>query len=475
MPEHQTAAQSKLFRIFTLLKQALKGEELDYTQGSIRRSLLLLAIPMMLEMAMESIFALVDLYFVGHLHNSSHAIQTVGLTESVLTIIYSLAIGMSMAATAVVARRIGEKDPAAAAKAGMQALIIAIALNIVISITGFIFAADLLLFMGASAETARQGTPFMQIMMSGSIVIMLLFLINGIFRGAGNAAIAMKSLWLANLSNIVLCPILINGLGPVPAFGLTGAAMATTIGRGIGVLYQIYHLTGGKSALKIKLSYFKPHWEQIKALLKIATPGIFQFVIASCSWIFLAQLVATTGGDHGSAGYQTALRLMMFFMLPAWGMSNAAATLVGQNLGAKEVQRAQQSVLKTIKYSIIYMASVMILTFAGAQFFVDFFTNDPLIQDVAIHALHILSIGYLFYGIGMVLMSTFNGAGDTWTPTWINFFGFWLFQIPLAFVLAKHFELGPTGVFIAIPVAETGIALASFILFKRGKWKTVKV
>nr|WP_199079154.1 MATE family efflux transporter [Pedobacter sp. ASV19] len=475
MPEHQTAAQSKLFRIFTLLKQALKGEELDYTQGSIRRALLLLAIPMMLEMAMESIFALVDLYFVGHLHNSSHAIQTVGLTESVLTIIYSLAIGMSMAATAVVARRIGEKDPAAAAKAGMQALIIAIAINIVISITGFIFATDLLLFMGASAETARQGTPFMQIMMSGSIVIMLLFLINGIFRGAGNAAIAMKSLWLANLSNIVLCPILINGLGPVPAFGLTGAAMATTIGRGIGVLYQIYHLTGGKSALKIKLSYFKPHWEQIKALLKIATPGIFQFVIASCSWIFLAQLVATTGGDHGSAGYQTALRLMMFFMLPAWGMSNAAATLVGQNLGAKEIQRAQQSVLKTIKYSIVYMASVMILTFASAQFFVDFFTNDPLIQDVAIHALHILSIGYLFYGIGMVLMSTFNGAGDTWTPTWINFFGFWLFQIPLAFVLAKHFELGPTGVFIAIPVAETGIALASFILFKRGKWKTVKV
>jgi len=224
MPEHQTAAQSKLFRIFTLLKQALKGEELDYTQGSIRRALLLLAIPMMLEMAMESIFALVDLYFVGHLHNSSHAIQTVGLTESVLTIIYSLAIGMSMAATAVVARRIGEKDPAAAAKAGMQALIIAIALNIVISIAGFIFATDLLLLMGASAETARQGTPFMQIMMSGSIVIMLLFLINGIFRGAGNAAIAMKSLWLANLSNIILCPILINGLGPVPAFGLTGAA-----------------------------------------------------------------------------------------------------------------------------------------------------------------------------------------------------------------------------------------------------------
>lgn len=475
MTYNKTASESKLFKIFTLLKQALKGEELDYTQGSIRRALLLLAIPMMLEMAMESIFALVDLYFVGHLHNSSHAIQTVGLTESVLTIIYSLAIGMSMAATAVVARRIGEKDPVAAAKAGVQALIISIALNIVISTVGFIYATDLLIIMGASEETARQGTPFMQIAMGGSMVIMLLFLINGIFRGAGNAAIAMKSLWLANISNIILCPILINGFGPIPAFGLTGAAMATTTGRGIGVLYQLYHLTRGKSALKIRLSYFKPQLEQIRSLLKIATPAIFQFVIASCSWIFLANLVATTGGDHGSAGYQTALRLMMFFMLPAWGMSNAAATLVGQNLGAKEVQRAQESVLKTIKYNIIYMSTVMLLTFAGGRIFIAFFTNDALIQEVAIHALYILSMGYIFYGVGMVLMSTFNGAGDTWTPTWVNFFGFWLFQIPLAFVLARHFDMGPTGVFIAIPIAETGIATASFILFKRGKWKTVKV
>lgn len=475
MSQQQTASTGKLSQIFTLLKQALKGEDLDFTQGSIRRAVLLLAIPMMLEMAMESVFALVDLYFVGHLHNSSHAIQTVGLTESVLTIIYSLAIGMSMAATAVVARRIGEKNPEAAAKAGVQAIIVAVAVNLIISIVGFIYASDILLLMGASAETAEQGTPFARIMMGGSVIIVLLFLINGIFRGAGNAAIAMKSLWIANIANIILCPILINGFGPIPAFGLTGAAIATTIGRGIGVCYQVYHLVSGKSLLKIHLPYFKPHFEQIKALLKIATPGIFQFIIASCSWIFLAQLVATTGGDHGSAGYQTALRLMMFFMLPAWGMSNSAATLVGQNLGAKQLDRAEQSVMKTAKYIVIYMISVMLFTFIGGYYFISFFTNDKQVQEVALQALQIMCLGYIFYGIGMVLISTFNGAGDTWTPTWVNFFGFWLFQIPLAFLLAKHFNMGPTGVFIAIPVAETGIAIAGYILFKKGRWKTIKV
>lgn len=475
MSEQQTASLGKLSQIFSLIKQSFKGEELDFTQGSIRKAVLLLAIPMMLEMAMESVFALVDLYFVGHLHNSSHAIQTVGLTESVLTIIYSLAIGMSMAATAVVARRIGEKNPEAAAKAGVQAIIVAVVVNMAVSIAGFTYATDILLLMGASAETASHGTAFMRIMMGGSSIIVLLFLINGIFRGAGNAAIAMKSLWLANIANIILCPVLINGLGPIPAFGLTGAAMATSIGRGLGVCYQVYHLVNGKGILKIQLSYFKPHWEQIKALLKIATPGIFQFVIASCSWIFLAQLVATTGGDHGSAGYQTALRLMMFFMLPAWGMSNAAATLVGQNLGAKHLERAEQSVMKTAKYVVIYMLSVMVLTFAFGHYFISFFSNDVLIQEVAKDALHIMSIGYIFYGIGMVLISTFNGAGDTWTPTWVNFFGFWLFQIPLAYALAKYFGMGPTGVFIAIPLAETGIAIAGYILFKNGKWKTIKV
>lgn len=475
MTQLQAASEGKLSRILSIIKQSLKGEEFDYTQGSIKKAVVLLAIPMILEMMMESVFALVDLYFVGHLHNSSHAIQTVGLTESVLTVLYSLAIGMSMAATAVVARRIGEKDPQAAAKAGMQAVFIAVAITILISIFGFLYAREILLIMGASAETAAHGITYVQIMMGGSVIIVLLFLINGIFRGAGNAAIAMKSLVLANAANIVLCPLLINGLGPIPAFGLTGAAMATTIGRGLGVVYQLYNLYGDKGVLKVKLSYLTPDWDQIKALLKIAMPAIFQFVIASCSWIFLAQLVATTGGDQGSAGYQTALRLMMFFMLPAWGLSNAASTLVGQNLGAERLDRAEKSVMQTAAYSVMYMAAVMLTTFVFGKPLIAFFTNDRAVQEVALEAIYIMSLGYILYGIGMVLVNTFNGAGDTWTPTWVNFFGFWLFQIPMAYLLAKHFDLGPTGVFIAIPVAETAICIAGYILFKKGKWKNIKV
>lgn len=470
-PNHTTGKTG----IWKLVKQSLRGEEADYTSGSIRRAVVLLAIPMMLEMVMESVFALVDLYFVGHLHNSSHAVQTVGLTESVLTIVYSLAIGISMAATAVVARRVGEKNPDAAAKAGMQAIIVAVAINVVITVFGTIFASDILLFMGASAETAAQGTPFVRIMMGGSIVIMLLFLINGIFRGAGNAAIAMKSLWVANIANILLCPLFINGWGPVPAFGLTGAAMATTLGRGLGVAYQLYHLFGGKSMLKIKASYFTPDWPQIGALVKIAAPAVFQFVIASCSWIFLTQLVANIGGDVGSAGYQTAMRLMMFFILPAWGLSNAASTLVGQNLGAQRVDRAEQSVLTTVKYNVIFMAVVMVLFLVLGDWFVSFFTDNEGIRKVAARAIRIISLGYIFYGMGMVMINTFNGAGDTRTPTWVNLFGFWLFQIPFAYLLAKYLDLGIDGVFIAIPVAETLIAVAGFILFKRGRWKKVKV
>nr|WP_315163409.1 MATE family efflux transporter [uncultured Flavobacterium sp.] len=473
----ETTIEKNLFsRIFTTLKQAIKGDEsFDYTSGSIKKGVILLAIPMVLEMLMESVFALVDLYFVGHLEQSSYAIQAVGLTESVITIVYSIAIGISMAATAVVARRIGEKDPVAAAKAGMQAIIIAFVINTIISIFGFIYAKDILLFMGASIEAAEYGLNFTRIMMGGSLCIMLLFLINGIFRGAGNAAIAMKSLWLANICNIILCPILINGFGPIPAFGLMGAAMATTIGRSIGVLYQLYHLFNGRGILKIIPSYFIPDLEQIKALVKIAAPGVLQFVIASCSWIFLAQLVATTGGDHGSAGYQTALRIMMFFILPAWGLSNAAATLVGQNLGAKKVERAEKSVFTTAKYNVIFMAIITVITLFFASSLISFFTNDLIIQKIAVEALQTMCLGYVFYGIGMVLINTFNGAGDTWTPTMINFFGFWLFQIPLAHLLSKYYKMGPTGVFIAIPIAETAITLASIVLYKRGKWKRIKV
>lgn len=285
----------------------------------------------------------------------------------------------------------------------------------------------------------------------------------------------MKSLWIANIVNIILCPVLIKGFGPIPAMGLTGAALATTIGRSIGVIYQLYHLLVADTQIRIALPYFNPDFKQIKAIVKIATPGIFQFVIASCSWIFLAQLVATTGGENASAGYQTALRLMMFFMLPAWGLSNAASTLVGQNMGANEMLRAEQSVMKTVKYNVIFMLAVNLIFFLLGDVLVGFFTQETGIKEFAKNALHIMSVGFIFYGIGMVLINAFNGAGDTWTPTWVNFFGFWLFQIPLAYFLSKHFEMGPKGVFISIPVAETLITIVAFILFKKGKWKTVKV
>lgn len=469
-------AKGMFSRIFSTIKMALKGEaDFDYTSGKIKTAVILLAIPMVLEMMMESVFALVDLYFVGHLENSSFAVQTVGLTESVLTIIYSLAIGISMAATAVVARRIGEKDPVAAAKAGMQAILIAVAVNTILSIFGIIYATDILIWMGSSQESAVYGTSFVQIMMGGSVSIMLLFLINGIFRGAGNAAIAMKSLMLANGCNIILDPILINGFGPIPAYGLTGAAIATTIGRSIGVIYQMYHLFNGKGVIKMMVAYITPDFDQIKALVKIAAPGVLQFVIASCSWIFMANLVATTGGDVGSAGYQTALRIMMFFILPAWGLSSAAATLVGQNLGAKQIERAEKSVFVTAKYNVIFMAIIMIVSLTAARPIITLFTNDKAVLDIAVEAIQIMSLGYVFYGIGMVLINAFNGAGDTWTPTKINFFGFWLFQIPLAYFLAKYLKMGPTGVFMAVPIAETCITISGYILYKKGKWKKMVV
>lgn len=458
-----------------LIQLAIKGEDIDFTTGSIRKAVVLLAIPMMLEMSMESVFALVDLYFVGHLSDASHAIQTVGLTESLITVIYSLAIGMSMAATAVVARRIGEKNVEGAGKAGAQSILVAVAITLPIGFLGWYFASDLLGWMGASSTTQMKGTRFVQIMMGGSLVIMLLFLINGIFRGAGNAAMAMKSLWLANIANIILCPVLIRGLGPIPAMGLEGAAWATTIGRGLGVLYQLYHLFKGNQLMRLKRRYFNPDKEVIVGLLKIAAPGVLQFVVGSCSWIFLAQLVATTGGDTGSAGYQTAIRLMMFFILPAWGMSNAAATLVGQNLGAQQPQRAEQSVYTTMLYNVIFMAMVSLIFVLLGNWMAAFFTSDPAVQQVAVQASRIIATGYVFYGIGMVLMNTFNGAGSTMTPTIINLVGFWLIQIPLAYFLAKTMQWGPAGVFWAIPIAETSMTVGSYILFRRGKWKTQKV
>ena len=469
----KSISSNKFSYYVSLVAQALRGEQQDYTTGSMRRAVFMLAIPMILEMGMESVFAVVDLFFVARI--GKHAVSTVGLTESVLTIVYALAMGLSMAATAVVARRIGEKNSTGAAIAAVQSLWLALGLTLVMSIAGVVWAADILRLMGAERETIAIGTDYVRIMFGGSIVIVLLFLINGIFRGAGDASIAMKSLWIANLANIVLCPLFIYGLGPIPGYGLTGAAIATTIGRGIGVLYQLYFLFNGKSLVRLTANKLKGEWQVVKNLVQVAWPATLQFVIGSGSWIFMARLVAETGGSDASAGYQTALRIVMFFILPAWGISNAAATLVGQNLGAKDAARAEDAVMQTARYNAIFMAVVSLLFLLGAEGIISVFAKQPPVQAYAVQALRIISAGYIFYGIGMVITSAFNGAGDTRTPTIINIFGFWLFQIPLAYLLAKVWGLGPTGVFIAIPVAETSITVAAFVLFKKGRWKTVTV
>ena len=459
--------------IFSLIRQSLNGELLDYTQGSIRKAVILLAIPMMLEMSMESVFAVVDIYFVSYL--GKHAVSIVGLTESVVTIVYSLAIGISMAATAMVARRIGEKNPEAATRAGMQSILVSLAITLAISIPGFIYAADILRLMGAEQAAIETGVNYTRIIMGGSMVIMLLFLINGIFRGAGDAMMAMKSLWLANICNIILCPILIRGFGPIPEFGLVGAAMATTIGRSIGVCYQLYHLFNGKRLVKFTIKLLRPDWTIIRSLINIAWPATLQFLIGSGSWIVLAALVVQTGHSDASAGYQIAIRIVLFFILPAWGMSNAAATLVGQNLGAGHPERAELSVIKTAKYNAIFMGVVSLIFLLFADLIISFFTKDAIVKQYAVDALRIVSAGYIFYGIGMVMANAFNGAGDTRTPTVINLFGFWFFQIPLAWLLSKTFEWGPIGVFVAIPIAETAIAIAAYILFRKGKWKLKKI
>lgn len=450
-----------------VVKLSLNGEEQDYTQGSIRRAVFLLAVPMILELSLESVFALVDMFFVGKL--GQNAIVTVGLTESVITIIYSIAIGLSTGATAVVARRVGEKNREAAAHAGAQSILISLFVTVILSAAGMFFAEDILYLMQASDDVVREGAVFTRIMLGGSLVIMLLFLINGIFRGAGNAAMAMKSLWIASIMNIILCPILIHFLG------LKGAAIATVIGRSTGVLYQCYHLVKGTGSLKFHAYHFKLDAPVIRSLIQVAWPATFQFIIASGSWIVLARLVAESGGTMASAGYQVAIRNVVFFILPAWGLSNAAATLVGQNLGAKQIGRAEESVYLSARYNAIFMGVVMLIFLFLSTPIIRLFSDNEEVVIYGSRALQIIGAGYIFYGIGMVMTQALNGAGDTKTPTFINFFGFWLFQVPLAYLLAKGLGLQSTGAFIAIPVAETLIALMAWYYFKKGKWKTVQV
>ena len=465
----------KFKHFIQLVRQSLRGDEHDYTSGSIRQAIVLLAIPMILELSLESVFAVVDMYFVGHMANAEVAVATVGLTESMITIIYSIAIGLSTAATAMVSRRIGEKDPEAAARAGVQSIIIGVVAALVISAIGVFFAPELLGMMGAQPEVMAEGASFTRIMLGGSTVIVLLFLINGIFRGAGDAAIAMRSLWLASGLNIVLCPLFIYGIGDWEGWGLKGAAIATTIGRGSGVLYQCWHLFKGDHMIRFKRKYLQIDMKLIRSLIGIAWPATLQFIITSGSWIVLAWIVSTTGGTTASAGYQIAIRNVVFFILPAWGLSNAAATLVGQNLGAQRPDRAKKSVFLAAQYNAIFMAFVMLLFVFFPQPIIGIFTRDAAVQEVGVRALRIIGYGYIFYGIGMVMMQALNGAGDTKSPTWISLICFWGFQVPFAYLLAKTGGMGPTGAFIAVPAAETLIALLTWWWFRRGKWSKVVV
>lgn len=454
---------------WSLIKQSLNGEHLDFTTGSIKKAVFLLAVPMILEMVLESVFALVDIIFVGKL--GPNAVAAVGTTESFLTIVYSVGIGLSMGATALVARRVGEKNDDAASKAGAQALLICFGVSVLISLAGLFFAEELLRLIGAGPDVVETGHTFTRIMLGGNIVIMLLFLINGIFRGAGNAAIAMRSLWLANLCNIVLCPVCIH------FWGLPGAAIANTTGRGIGVCYQVYLLAKGKGGkIKLHLNHFVPDIPVLKSIVNIASTATLQFIIGSASWMALMKILSAFGRD-AVAGYTIAIRLLIFFLMPAWGLSNAAATLVGQNLGAQKPDRAEKSVWKTAQYNAIFMGTVSLLFIIGAEFFVGFIPNDgnAEVTRIAATALRTVSFGYIFYGVGMVMINAFNGAGDSRTPTWINLFWFWIFQIPFAYLMSNVWGFGIKGVFLAIVITETCIATTSILVFKRGKWKTIKV
>jgi putative MATE family efflux protein len=459
-------------KILRLFAESLNSEEKQFTKGSIRRAIVLLSIPMILEMIMESLFAVADVFFVSRV--SVDAVATVGLTESVITLVYSVAIGMSMAATAMVSRRIGEEKPEAAAKAAAQSMMIAISIALLIGLAGLIYAPQILRLMGGTDEVVASGVNYTRLMLGSNIVIMLLFLLNGIFRGAGDAAIAMRSLWIANIINIALDPIFIFGLGPVPAFGVTGAAIATTIGRGIGVAYQLYILFGVSGKIKLRREHFQLDIPIIKKLADVAATGAGQFLIASASWIFLMRIIALFGSE-AVAGYTIAIRLIVFTILPAWGIANAAATLVGQNLGAQQPERAEQSVWKAAFYNMLFLLSVSLIYLLFADPIIHIFTSELEVVKAGTLSLQIICLGYIFFAYGMVLGQAFNGAGDTRTPTVINFICFWIIEIPLGYMLAVTMGWGLSGVCWSIAISEALLALMLIWTFRKGKWKTVQI
>lgn len=451
------------------VRASVRGSEESFTEGGLGRAILLLAIPMVLEMAMESIFAVVDIFFVSKL--GPGAVATVGVTESILTIVYAVAIGFSMGATAMVARRIGEGRPGDAAIAAVQAITVGISASIPVAAIGIFFAPELLGLMGMNPDVIAQNSAFTAIVLGGNVVIMLLFIINAIFRGAGDAAVAMRVLWLANGINIVLDPCLIFGWGPFPELGIAGAAVATTIGRGIGVLYQLRVLTRRGNRIYVSRSEIRIVPPVMLRLARVSLGGIGQFIISTSSWVGLVRIMSVFG-DVSLAGYTIAIRIIVFALLPSWGLSNAAATLVGQNLGAGKPERAARSVWLTSVANMAFLGLVGIIFILFSGFFVRLFTSDPGVVAIGADCLRVLSYGYLIYALGMVMIQAFNGAGDTTTPTIINFFCFWLLELPLAYVLAITLGFGERGVFYSILIAESAMGIAGTILFRRGKWKS---
>lgn len=459
-------------KLYAYFKIAIKGSETEFTSGSINKAIFLLSVPMILEMVMESLFAVVDVFWVSKV--STDAVATVGLTESVLMLVYSIAIGMSMAATAIVARRIGEKNPKGAGHAAFQAMLIAFVISLFISGFGIYYARDILVLMGGSPELVEKGHGYTQWMLGGNLCIMFIFLINGIFRGAGDASMAMRSLWLANGLNIILDPIFIFGLGPIPGFGVEGAAIATTMGRSIGVLYQLNGLFNGKRIIKLTVENIRIRMSTIKKIFNIALGGMGQFLIESASWIFLVRIISEFGSS-ALAGYTIAFRIIVFTILPSWGMANAAATLVGQNLGAQKPERAEESVWKTAHLNTAFLGIISVIFFIWARPFVGIFAPDEIVLDYGVLALRIICVGYITFAYGMVISQAFNGAGDTRTPTYMNIAFFWVIQIPLAYLLALHLEMGFTGAMISVAVAFALHAIACIYFFRLGKWKLVKV
>ncbi|WP_194774621.1 MATE family efflux transporter [Pararhodonellum marinum] len=457
---------------FGLLRDALKGVEQDYTKIGIKTGIFLLAVPMILEMVMESLFAVVDIFFVGRL--GEHAIATVGLTEAILTIIYSVGVGVSMAATALVARRFGEKEYKKAGTVAFQLLLVGTIASFLMGILGYIFAADVLLLMGAEEEVIATGTAYTRIIFAGNTAIMLLFLINGAFRGAGQPHLAMRTLWLANGLNIILDPILIFGLGSFEGLGLVGAAWATTIGRSIGVIYQLYHLLNGQHRLVILRDNLKIKLTTLRKIISISAGGMGQFLIDSAAWIILTRIAAEFG-SAAVAGYTIAFRILLFSLMPAWGLSAAAATLVGQNLGAHKYFRAELSAYLTARYNFFFLAVVTLLYLIFGDWLVSIFTQQAEVIAIASKGLKITVLGYIFYAVGMVMVQAFNGAGDTKTPAYINVGVFWFIEIPMAYVLAIVFQLEVVGIFISIAFCHSLHAMIALWFFRKGTWKVVKV